>query len=77
MPTEWWVARGQVWLPAASMACKAPARPEGSAGEMAALSHGAVAEAAQPREASCYYGSLPPGKRSLLTRLRADRGLRA
>ena len=32
--TEWWMARDQVLLPAASMACKAPARPKGSAGEM-------------------------------------------
>ena len=28
------MARDQVLLPAASMACKAPARPKGSAGEM-------------------------------------------
>ena len=31
---EWWLARDQVLLPAASMACEAPARPKGSAGEM-------------------------------------------
>ena len=28
------MARDQVLLPAASMACKAPARPKGSAGEV-------------------------------------------
>ena len=47
--TEWWMARDHVWLPAASMACKAPARPKGSAGEMGSSRAGAVAEAAQLR----------------------------
>ena len=37
------MARDQVLLPAASMACKAPARPEGSAGEMGSSRAGAAA----------------------------------
>ena len=54
MTTEWWMARDQVLLPAASMACKAPARPKGSAGEMGSSRAGAAAGAVTALD--CFLG---------------------